>query len=123
MKSTTDDLVMTEFNSNVATLQRIDILLRAEANAVSEGDLAGWYLVLYNLRREAIVKMGEDEWDEMEDKLKKIKALLKLWRRHPSDSVLQEDLEEHLDEYSLELRDFMDGKGMLLKDAEDHRGL
>lgn len=117
----------TEFNSNLATLERIDTLLKLCRDASFVGDLDSWFRNLRNLRKEAIVKMkGKDEkyrkdCETMYEKLVKIHSI---FLRHRTMQSVRLKFEMVLDEFEIFLRDFMDYKGMLLTETEyDTRGM
>jgi hypothetical protein len=128
---TETELVMTEFNSSIATLQRIDIILRRCERSSFDEDLISYSRHLRNLRKEAIVKMkhtgrkGKCEKDcvrcECDSKFNAISNNVELIMNHP-DSNVRTHLFRQLDDFEVFLRQFMDKKGMLIKENYD-RGL
>lgn len=119
---------LTEFNSNLATLERIDKMLRLAADSHFEEDLFGYFKNLRNLRQEILVKMkGNKETIELKNKMdndyRKLKSLYLLYKNNLTDIGLVEDFEEMLDNFEFKLRMFADEKGMLLRDAQDLDGL
>jgi len=59
----------TEFNSNVATLERIDQLLRMATNSHYEEDLGGYFKHLRSLQLEIIVKMNDSSAESREQEI------------------------------------------------------
>jgi len=109
----------TEFNSNVATLQRVDALIRNCIMASHEEDVKAWYRNLLNLRREAIVKMDKKTKEECEVAVRKLKKGFALHPRHNSNQKYHEVLMDELDRFDIFIRQFLEEKGMLLRDMED----
>lgn len=118
----------TEFNSNIATLQRIDNLLKSCVVASMNEDVQNWFKLLANLRREAIVKMEHKKQPKKQDCIKdcvkcqcekdyeEILNRMDILKKHEGNFNLQKALLKQLDNYEIFLRDFMNKKGMLLKD-------
>lgn len=127
----TDQPVLTEFNSNAAVLQRIDQILRVCADASYQGRLLQWYEALELLKREAISKMkhtrerGEAVCKkdcircECNTRFEKINKLIQVHIMNPNDTMTHTRIRMHLDTTEVFLRDFMDGKGMLLRDGKN----
>ncbi len=110
----------TEFNSSLATLIRIDTTLKMASQASIDDDFINWFKALGILRREAIVKMKgkhknkRTQCNKMFAKLEK--DLLIFNKSTAEKSFLYTDLDNKLDKFEIFLRDFMDLKGMLMKD-------
>ena len=117
----------TEFNSNLATLERVDKLLRFCSDYHAEEDYISYFKQIRNLRKEIIVKMRGDKYKVVREKeLKDFDDLCKcfiLYRNNPSDFGLNLRFDKLLIAYEQSLRDFADLKGMLLKDGVDDGGL
>ena len=114
------DKLLTEFNSNVATLERVDRFLRHCANASIAMDVVSWYQYLDILKREACVKMKEEE--EYNETLERFRKLRKNVRRYQlgkgNQSEIKNKLIRDLDEAEIHLRQFMNDHGMLLTDKD-----
>lgn len=113
---------MTEFNSNLATLIRVDNFLKVCADCCFNDNFNGWFKGLNLLKREVIVKLrGEPEvkteclkmFMEMERKLS-----IYYKSKGRKDSFLNTTIDNELDKIEIFLREIMDRKGMLLRDAE-----
>lgn len=117
---------LTEFNSNLASLKRVDELLRRCADATFMDDNHSKFMWLMNLRKEAMYKMTgkhkEDRTKAVND-WDKLVTRHTIWRRYPNNISLTFTFKKELDEYEIFLRDFMGAKGMLLKDGFDDKGL
>jgi len=111
-----------EFNSNLATLERIDDLLKKCREAAFVGDLSAWFKFLRNLRKEAQVKMPDDEKEKCTKEYKSLEKIHELYLLHADKKGISKTFDRNLDEFELYLREFMNKKGMLLRDDED-RGL
>lgn len=116
---------LTEFNSNVATLERIDSLLRIARQAMFADDFKAWFKALRNLKAEAIVKMNKEQKAECVDKFNKLETRLSI---HYASGIkrcsFSTTVDNELEEFEIFLREIMNKKGMLLKDNEpDLRGL
>lgn len=121
---------LTEFNSNAATLERIDHLLRLASSASMQNNLLAWYKILESIKKEAIVKMKHTTKEEIcvkecircqcTQKFEIIKAQIDLYQRTVANkSQLKSRLESQLDDAEIFLRDFMNSKGMLLREMDD----
>lgn len=121
---------LTEWDSSKATLYRIDTALKMCSDAYLRDDYENWYDSLQILKREAIVKMrcACKEMPHKDDceRGKTVKLFLECSRLisplitrqgKPTPSLITQ-LEKKLDETEVWLRDFMDGKGMLLRTAK-----
>lgn len=123
------ETVKTEFNSSVATLERIDTLLKMCRDAQYLGDYSSYFRHLRNLRKEALPKMkhkakqnkcAEDCFRCRCDKLfAKIDNLDELYESNREDRVLSRQFSKKLDDFEVMLREFMDSKGMLMSDNRD----
>lgn len=108
---------LTEWDSSKATLYRIDNLLKKCAEASFYNDYSSWYRYLQSLKREAIVKMKPDAKKICEDKFDKLSNNVTVYERARHKSGASSQLMKSLDEAETHLRDFMNSKGMLMKDA------
>lgn len=114
------NLVQTEFNSNTATLERIDRALKSAAQYAHMEDYVSWYKSLMFLRREAIVKMRDDDREECDKLFDDLSNNVELYRStHANKARIVRLLHKKLDYAEIFLRDFMDAKGMLLRDGND----
>lgn len=132
----TPEIQQTEFNSNVATLERIDQLLRLATNAHYEEDLAGYFKHLQSLLLEIQVKMkpelspaekkklkkGEEGLSELDMSKKLFKSLkskyfLLIKKALDIEGVL--NFERLLYDFEFFLRDIANKRGMLLSDKKD----
>lgn len=119
----TDEINLTEFNSNLATLQRVDMLLRFASDSHYNNDLLSYFKHLRNLRKEIIVKMRgkkyEDKRKEIEDIYADLKKKAQVYLSNSSNLRLNIQLEIKLNLFEDKLRDFADLKGMLLTEKEN----
>lgn len=119
---------LTEFNSNVATLIRIDEGLKDAREAAFNGDLLSWFNHLKFLRKECLVKV-EHKKDRKSKKCKKncikcdfikrynkLKDMRVLYRNHPDKFAIENRFDDLLDDFEIFMRDIMNAKGMLLRD-------
>ena len=119
-----EERILTEFNSNKATLQRIDTALRNASNASLHNDYLLWFKYLGILKREAIVKMSEDEAKNAEDLFTKLERKLSIFfNSNGTRNSLYVNIDSDLDKFETFLRRIMDSRGMLLRDAEKESGL
>lgn len=121
---------LTEWDSSKATLYRIDTALKMCSDAYLRDDYENWYDSLQILKREAIVKMKcackETEHKAECERGKTLKLFNDCTRlmtplitkQGKATPALIKHLESKLDETEVWLRDFMDGKGMLLRTAK-----
>lgn len=125
----------TEFSSNIATLYRIDICLRRCAEYSSQRKYVEWYRQLVVLKREAIVKMRKrvDHKDCSLNFTEKnychlchcmkiyedLSKLMMLYEHSKHKNDLNSYVENQLDKAEIFVRNFMDMKGMLLRDSKD----
>lgn len=114
-----EELVLTEFNSNKATLIRIDSALRAASDCSVTDDFHNWFKALMVLRREAFPKMDETQQKKSTAWYRKIEKNLAILHRSGQQDYYNTKIDNDLDEFELFLREIMDKKGMLLKDGEN----
>jgi len=119
-----DRTLQTEFNSNVATLIRIDTALKMAAQASIDDDFINWFKALGIVRREAIVKMRKKKYKELREQCNEMfsaleKQLLVFSNSTGDKTFLNTKIDNKLDAFEIFLRDFMDLKGMLMKDEAD----
>ncbi|MEM3154797.1 MAG: hypothetical protein QW165_04525 [Candidatus Woesearchaeota archaeon] len=126
---------LTEWDSSKATLMRIDATLKAASVASFMGDLLAWYKELQVLKREAYPKMPKKNTIHVNcdinpsdrktycrrchcDRIfRELEGDIILLKQHKK-AILPE-LEAKLDRAELFLRDFMDEKGMLMRDKKN----
>ena len=114
-----EDKVLTEFNSNAATLQRVDNLLRLSSSAAINSDYNHWYLYLKEIRKEAIVKMKAEERKEAITIFTKLDGTMELYRKAKvQNMVLRKKVERDLEDADIFVRQFMNDVGMLLRDGD-----
>lgn len=121
-----DATQVSEFNSNLASLQRIDTILKQSAVAEFNEDYIGYFKHLRNLRKEARYKMnGKYKTTKTEDDLRwnKMENHYTLFMNNQKSINLRTAFSGMLHNYELFLRDFMGQKGMLLADKQDDSGL
>ena len=129
---TFEALDQSEFNSNVASLMRIDLALKHCHTASFNEEWLSYFKYLKILRKEARYKMKHrikngkcvPECVKCEDErlFKKLEESKNVFT-NSSSRLIRSQFENKLDSYELFLREFMGKKGMLLKDATDMRGL
>jgi len=120
---------LTEWSSDKATLFRIDRLLIQCEKVSFEEDIKSYFKVLRNLRKEAIVKMkhqkksfkcvvdcqkcmDEEMWDKLRNEMKAYELASK-------DINYKSYLLYCMENYEISIRDFMNEKGMLLREKYD----
>jgi len=108
---------LTEWDSSKATLYRIDNLLKRCAEASYYNDVGSWFRHLQSLKREAIVKMKQDIKTVCDKKFEKLSNNVLLFEKARHKSGASFSLLKDLDEAETFLREFMNSKGMLMKDA------
>lgn len=112
-----ENLDLTEFNSNKATLIRVDMFLIRCAQAQEVDNFEAYYKGILNLYKEARYKMPQDMKEKYDDKLETIRQQRKLVKAYKDDIDITADFEEYLFNFENDLRDFMGEKGMLLTDS------
>ena len=123
MKWGNEQFEQTEFNSNLATLMRIDDALKFASKCSVTDDFENWFKALGILRREAIVKMKPEEVTNCNVLWHKLEVDVGLVSRCKNVNSFNTRIDNKLDEFEIFLRSFMNKKGMLLRDAQDLRGL
>lgn len=129
----TDEDLQSEFNSNVASLMRIDKLLQSLHHTYFMEDWNGMFKHLRGLRMEAVYKMNHKIKDgkctkecplcECDRLFNKLKQVYGIYTSNSEVKEVQLRFTHLLDNFQLFLMDFMGKKGMLLCDADDTRGL
>ena len=111
----------TEFNSNIATLERIDTLLKNCGNAHFDEDVQSYFKHIRNLRKEILVKIKDKEKykGEFETEKKLYGDLVDAFAK----PIIEEQLLVDLEEYENFLRYSCDQRGMLLKNRDMEMGL
>lgn len=108
-----------DFNSNKASLMRVDKLIRLCHLSVFQSELLEHYKYLRSLRLEARYKMDQkhkDECDTLFKDLSQTYEQVKMYIHHPPTRF---EFEQKLDKFQVFLMDFMGKKGMLLTDKKD----
>lgn len=114
----TDEL--TEFNSNVATLKRVNSWLERASVAAYNNDYSGWLKCVNEIMKEAIVKMKPAMKEKCLADLYSLEKNVSLFLNAKyKNNLLFTELKRELNEYEIFLRQFMNDKGMLLKDDGD----
>jgi hypothetical protein len=115
----TNKIVMTEFNSNLATLQRIDNELRRASYAQSTDDYDMWFKCLRTLMKEVYVKMNTEQKEESLKWFKKLETKVGIYFKSPAmKNSYMCRIDNELDMFELFLREIMDSRGMLLRNNE-----
>lgn len=119
------DNIKTEFNSNLATLMRIDDALKLARRSMLEDDYNLWFKALRTLKNEAIVKMNDEQKAKCKDWIHQLEKKIALYYNTKGEkSSFNTKIDNHLDEFEEYLRGIMDKKGMLLSDnAPDLMGI
>jgi len=112
-----DIKLMTEFNSNKATLMRVDKRINLQDFSSYEEDLHGWFKILKIARRELLPKLPPEEYNEVEGMVVRLKQLDYLYQNNRTLDVAY-DFEDLLDRFDILLRKRMDQRGMLLRDLD-----
>ena len=112
---------LSEFNSNKASLMRIDYLMRLCHTCLSEESYSQMYHALQSLKIEARYKMpeGSSERVECDVAFKKLRTKYRVWDKNQNNPMLTHDMEDSLEDFLEFLTDFMGNKGMLLRDADE----
>lgn len=124
-----DDQELSEFNSNKASLIRVDNLIKLSTDAEFNEDYLSQFKWLKALRKEALYKMRDKGNKELPDRkeceklFEDLEKKKQFFTNHPHRLNVKLDFMRALDKFDVFLRDFMGKKGMLLKDVEDMRGL
>jgi len=106
----------TEFNSNVATLQRIDSLLKKCIECSCTCDLVNWYYLLLNIMKEVIVKLNDKDSKECYRLYNNTKETKTVFDQSQIDKHIHDTFYTHLQDWEIFLRRKMNEKGMLLRD-------
>tara|TARA_R100001530_G_C4318373_1_gene154997 strand:+ start:1866 stop:2243 length:378 start_codon:yes stop_codon:yes gene_type:complete len=115
----------TEFNSSVATLERVNDALRRAAHYKSINFLIAWSYALDDCKMETYPKMKDKEKEQCDilysdlENVRNLFETAKVNNKH----ILQRNLRSKLNSYELFLRSIMDQRGMLLSDMRRLRGL
>lgn len=112
---------LSEFNSNKASLMRIDTLMKSCHSGLMSGDYGFFYRSVQSLKIEARYKMPKDSDDRKEcDRLfNMLRQKFLLWENNKGNTTLRIDMEKSIEEFLEFLTDFMGDKGMLLRDADE----
>jgi len=118
-------LESTEFNSNLATLNRVDLLIRATHTARTFDNYKEWFKHLEGLSVEARYKMKEK--DKVREQLDKtfndlLNTYVLFSQNKNNNFQLEQIFRSRLLNFQHFIMDFLGAKGMLLRDKDD-RGL
>lgn len=113
-----DAKILTEFNSNKASLIRVDTLMKEAHIFYFDEDLQGLFKALRNLRIEARYKMNKKQKEELDKKFNNLRGSYDMFMVNKNQMSGMDFLEE-LDDFYLYLTDFMGERGMLLTDNTD----
>ena len=125
----TEENLMSDFNSNKASLIRVDKLMGYCHVSNFEGDYLSLFKHLSNLRIEARYKMnskskeGEKIREECDKQYKKLKQNYDVFFKNQNHPIILNNFKNQLDTFFLFLTDFMGDKGMLLTDKDRDEGL
>ena len=124
----TEEQLLAEFNSNKASLIRVDGLIKMCHASYFDEDWFALFKHLRLLRTEARYKMKHKIKDKVcekdcircvcDKKFKKLSNTNDIFLQSRAAKILQTFIKQ-LDEFFLFLMDFMGEKGMLLRDAAD----
>ena len=122
---TMEEIKLSEFNSNKASLYRIDKIMQSIHISNLNNDYGTMFKCLHSLRVEARYKLQPKEQLEIDEKYKIIKHMYQIYNsKQGSDKYkIIMILEEKLDDFFLLLTSFMGKKGMLLTDKQHDEGL
>ena len=118
-----EETLMSEFNSNKATLIRIDKLMQATHVSFFNEDWEAVYKDLRSLRVECVYKMDKDFKTACDKSFKELITLRQTYKSEPHNPNVVHIYTMALDEFWIFLTEFMGKKGMLLNDKEDDGGL
>lgn len=118
-----DEVQLSEFNSNKATLMRVDKLMVACHNATFEEDFIALFKYLKALRIEARYKMDKDIKKDCDKVFKELDSTRGLFNYNKKNKEIKSYFAGQLDNFFIFLTDFMGEKGMLLTDREEDHGL
>lgn len=116
----------TEFNSNVASLIRVDDLIKKANYAQITGDYINYFQFLSALMKEALYKMVNNKGEPDENRIKclekysALKSSYEIYKRHPNQMKVKMSFFNNLEEFDIFLRDFMGRRGMLLTDEKGY---
>ena len=116
----------TEFNSNVATLKRIDSGLMLALKYRMEDNYSAWLKMLGFLLGEVGVKIRDQELlNKLVKEYEALEwALFKIQNSHGSrPSSLGTKIDNKLSKFEFTLRQLMNDRGMLLTEKEEKTGL
>jgi len=114
---------LTEFNSNKASLMRVDKLMTACHNATFAEDIQALFKHLKCLRIEARYKMDKDKKIVCDNNFKELDNTRSLLNSDRKNKIIKGLFSSELDNFWVFLTDFMGAKGMLLTDREEDHGL
>ena len=116
----------TEFNSNAAVLERLNNYILIANNLAEMDDLTGWFRQLEKVRRDVLIKMKHKKAKTecvkscvkcvCEKKFKKLKETRKVFDNNRKQCNVADYFKDLLDDYQIFLMDFMNSKGMMLRD-------
>jgi len=112
----------TKFNMAIATLQRMDELLRASSEYALRYDLRMWYNCLFELRRNICAFIKEEEFEELEALFKEINS--NHWISSRDGKIIpgeQNRVYNLLDKVIIKTQKAMASAGLLMPKSDDPR--
>jgi hypothetical protein len=106
-----------KFNMALATLQRMDLLLRLASEKSLKKDYLGWYDALFTLRREIFPFIKPTEYDEVESLFKELAKKQWCYGKGSDFRVIPNELGRliwYLDKINLTINKAMDSAGILM---------
>jgi hypothetical protein len=117
-----EENIQSEWNSNKASLMRIDYDIRMIAGARYSDDLHSYFKLLGALRFEAKYKMNDKLKKECEERYKTLENYDEMYTKGKKDQRISLWYRSKLDDYFDFLVEFMGQKGMLITER-DTKGL
>lgn len=119
-----EDRATTQWNSNRASLQRVDDLMKKCHSDYYNELWDSLFKNLRSLRVEARYKMDKQEKEDCDKNFNKLNNTRKMFLdKKDTNKKLIDVYAQTLDMFWVFLTDFMGDRGMLLTDAEDDDGL
>lgn len=114
---------MSEFNSNKASLIRVDKIMQRLHIATYQEDWEGMFRLLKILKFESYYKMDKATKEKCQEKYKKLFDKRNFWSSNKRSVPIKYEFVNLLDDFFTFLTEFMGKKGMLLTDKADDGGL
>lgn len=110
----------TQFNMAIATLQRLDMILKAVSYYATEHNLMKWETYLKDLRRNVHPFLGKEEKEEIDTLFKKLNFK---WAGAEGKVISSKVglVYNILDEITMKLQDYMKDAGLLMPKSDDPR--